>query len=630
MITSSSLSYRKAVAILSAISLVLLPVSSIAQIQSRSWERCNRGFDGRSITCLTQNAAGEVFAGASERDLFWSDDRGVTWQRVKLVDARDVRKTTEEDNVISIAIGKDGKVFAGTDRGSLYSVTRDGKSWKTALVASFGGGVLSVVVNALGHVFICADDTCIYRSGDSGKTWVTVDQGIKGLHPSCLALDSAGVLFTGTIEKGVFRSSDNGDHWTSASQGLSDKQVTMLTVGPGNHLWTVTRTGQVFNSLDGGRNWFSPVKRTGDLPARRVATIGPNVYVITQSGRVLRSDDQGKHWNVIEAEGFRQIQPSSLLALREGILLMGEYSDGIYRSTDGAQYWRLSNTGLIYPYVTVLECGAKLVLAGTRGGALYSSTDNGSSWSQATPEWGTVTSVKLDSKGFMYAIVGIDRNRKQQFFRSDDKGKTWSSFQSGLPKEGSLTTLSIGHDGRLLLGTNGSGIYSSDDRGETWQERNTGLPEKRVTCILPSRAQFIFASTHRGVYRSSDRGNTWELIYSQDVPVISILEQDRGKLLAGTNGDGVYLLSGNGLSWEKSDFPALTVLSFMDDTRGTIYATTYTDGIFSSRDGGRTWARANAGLPSDRTTALVRLADGRLLVGTMGDGIFRSVIKKTH
>ena len=591
------------------------------------WESCNRGLDGRPILCLTKNAAGEVFAGASARDMFWSGDQGVTWQRIRLLDAKEERKVVQEEYVISIASGKDGKVFAGTDRGLLYSVMRDGKSWKTALVASYRGRIHSVVVNTMGHVFICADDTCIYRSSDSGKTWMIVDKGIRGLHPTILAADSAGALFTAT-EKGVFRSSDNGETWALASKGLSDIQATKLTIGSGRHLWAVTRDGRIFNSLDGGSNWFSPVKRSGDPPARVIATIGPNVFVFTQGGRILRSDDQGKNWNVIETEGFRQTQPTSLLALREGILLMGESSDGIYRSTDGAQYWRLSNIGLIYPYVTVLECGAKLILAGTWGGALYCSTDDGTNWSQASPEWGTVISVKMDSKGFMYAIVGI--YQKQQFFRSDDKGKTWSSLKSGLPKEVPLTTLAIDQDRRLFLGTNGSGIYSSDDRGETWQERNIGLSEKRITCVLPSGSKHIFASTHRGVYRSSDRGNTWELIYDRDIPVISILEQDHGKLLAGTNGDGVYLLSGNGLSWEKSDFPALTVLSFMDDTRGMIYATTYTDGIFSSKDGGRTWVHANSGLPSDRTTALVKLADGRILAGTMGDGIFRSVIKNTR
>lgn len=597
-------------------------------MRSGAWEKCSKGLEGRSIYCLAQSATGEIFAGASRGDFFWSNDQGNTWESVKLVDPNDHWRTREAENIISVAVGEDGKIFAGTDRGALFCVMRNGSSWSPALVALYGGRISSVVTNRIGHVFICADDTCILRSTDSGHSWETLDEGIKGLHPTSLAIDSAGILSAGTSEKGVFRSIDNGDTWMGAAKGLSDLKIKSLTIGSRNGLLALTNTGHMFHSTDGGNAWFSALRRGGNRPVRVLAVSQHFVYAFLGGGQFIRSDDDGRHWIDISAGNLGNIEPTSLLATREGVLLMGVHSLGIYRSTDGAQYWRLSNTGLVFPYVISLEWNANLILAGTQGGGIYCSSNNGTSWTHASPESGNILSVKLDSKGFMYAIV--DEYGRQQFYRSDDKGKTWTVFQSGLPKGVSLSTMAIDHRGCLFLGSNGSGIYISDSRGETWQERNGGLYEKRITAIVPSRTGFVYASTRRGVFRSSNQGKMWELIYNRDIPVIAIFEQKRGKLLVGTNGDGIYLLSGNGLYWQKVDFPSLTVTSFMDDTHGTIYATTYTGEIFSSRDEGRAWRRTNSGLPSEHTTVLMRIANGRILAGTLGEGIFRSLQKKAR
>src|SRR5205814_6256145 len=127
---------------------------------------------------------------------------------------------------------------------------------------------------------------------------------------------------------------------------------------------------------------------------------------------------------------------------------MGNNGDrgGVYRSTDLGANWTEANTGYINTQVYVLKKYTSGLFAGCADGALYKSTDNGTTWSPIK-NFGTGV-ASLYGEGGTYWFVGVGSSTGG-IHRSSDNGDTWAYAGSGLPASGTINGI-VGIGGYIV------------------------------------------------------------------------------------------------------------------------------------------------------------------------------------
>lgn len=254
----------------------------------------------------------------------------------------------------------------------------------------------------------------------------------------------------------------------------------------------------------------------------------------------------------------------------------------IVLSVPAAAAGQTSPQGLIQA-VEVVDGGR--ILVGTNSNGVYSSEDNGTSWTQVGLQGQNIRAIRTGPDGHLYAAVS--GWGPGGLFRSRDGGRQWmrvgpSKFGMDLAfspsgrvylatKGGSileyqdeeahsigrglamtsLGAVAIDRSGRIFAGSEGGGIYFSSDGGANWQRPRSGMREGSVRAIATGPG-VVLAGTNRGVFRSDDDGETWSQINGGLLTpqVETLLITDAGAAFAGTNG-GLYRLDSATSRWQN-------------------------------------------------------------------------------
>jgi ligand-binding sensor domain-containing protein len=244
-------------------------------------------------------------------------------------------------------------------------------------------------------------------------------------------------------------------------------------------------------------------------------TGGTNLFAGTDDG-VFISSDNGTSWRAASA-GLSNTPVQALAAL--GTNLFTGSRDGIFLSTDNGTSWTWSSKGLSYSSVRAFvispnAMGGTNLFAGTGGGGVFLSTNNGISWTPAGLTHVNIRSLALssDGKGDTNLFAGTNGSG---VFRSIDNGKSWTEVSTGLIYAGipSLAVCSDGTDNNNLIAGTWGGIFFSTNYGTSWTEASTGLTFTYVYCLAVSPngvgGTNIFAGTWDGVFLSIDNGSNW-------------------------------------------------------------------------------------------------------------------------
>ena len=89
---------------------------------NENWEFCNNGINTPvEIDCLAITKSGEVFAGSQDNGIYYSSDKGITWE---------VRNKGNTDYLISkIKIDSKGAIFAVSHYGNIFKSSDKGLNW---------------------------------------------------------------------------------------------------------------------------------------------------------------------------------------------------------------------------------------------------------------------------------------------------------------------------------------------------------------------------------------------------------------------------------------------------------------------------------------------------------------------
>jgi hypothetical protein len=143
-------------------------------------------------------------------------------------------------------------------------------------------------------------------------------------------------------------------------------------------------------------------------------------------------------------------------------------------------------------------------------------------------------------------------NRGGGVFRSTNNGTSW--YSANTPFSGFSQMLQVGPD--LFAATGSSGAYLSTNNGTSWTAVDNGLPrdrDDRVDCIVSSpggaNRTNLFAGTSKGVFLSTNNGGSWTAVSNGLTSHISALAVSGMNIFATAYG-GVFLSTNNGTSWE--------------------------------------------------------------------------------
>lgn len=208
------------------------------------------------------------------------------------------------------------------------------------------------------------------------------------------------------------------------------------------------------------------------------------------------------------------------------------------------------------------------------------SLDGGQTWEGVFEN--TASHLIQVPDGPFYAVF-FDR-----WARTHDEGATWVEG----PVPGPPEAFAVLPGGRLLLSTE-SEVYRSDDDGLSWEPTAEELPRIPKQFAVDA-AGTIFVSLFEGVFRSDDGGATWEVLGFENT-------YPHGPIVVGPPGIVVAVIS---------------------------------DGVFFSLDRGDTWMLGADAVLQDRwprieVTSLHVTADGRVIAGTDGMGVFTGALPST-
>ncbi len=277
-----------------------------------------------------------------------------------------------------------------------------------------------------------------------------------------------------------------------------------------------TSAGQVYRSRDGGATWRDagaslpfPGWVVGSLgfDPNRPARLWAALWGIWGGGLVAWSEDLGRTWAVPHAvRAEEQVYALALVPGQVGALYAGT-RQGVYKSTDDGASWL--KVTISYPeienvsslYVDALS--AQTVIAGTWHRA-FRSDDGGATWR------GVFTGMFDDTEVFSLQPVPwrageVWASTCGWVYRTSDLGERWTRFREGF-SERRTPSFAVLASGRLLAGTVG-GLHASDDDGMSW--RRVSAPSLSVLALAshPARPQrVLLGSEGAGVWRSEDGG----------------------------------------------------------------------------------------------------------------------------
>ncbi|HUH13035.1 MAG TPA: hypothetical protein VMK65_07990, partial [Longimicrobiales bacterium] len=260
----------------------------------------------------------------------------------------------------------------------------------------------------------------------------------------------------------------------------------------------------LFRSSDGGLTWSHLGWEQGKAFAV-VASAGGDTLVVAQGNGVHRSIDGGEGWRVLTGWRVTEVQDVALMGER----LYAATPYGVWVSEDGGSAWAERSAGLETPDATFVSSvrvdreRPGRVLIGTEAG-LFVSDDGGGRW-RPLPLAGPVRSLRQsphEARRWAAALEG------RGAAVSEDGGLTWR-VAGGLPAGTTFYELEWDpHEVGVLWGGGWrTGVLRSADLGASWQGRGAGLPDPSIHGLaLPrGRPGVIFAGTlGEGLFRSGD------------------------------------------------------------------------------------------------------------------------------
>ncbi len=450
-------------------------------------------------------------------EVYRSTDRGETWQRANTEDLFpvfgiygwkfcDVRVAPDNENEIYI-LGN--RAFHSTDGGRTYQ--RIGETIRR--VHNTEGTAMHLdhhelwIDPANPARLILGNDGGVFTSYDRGKTWLHLNNlPIGQFYFVSFDMQEPYTIFAGTQDDG-------------ALYGPSDYRIDdeLAANDAWRHVWLDRWTGgDAFVTLPDPTDprWVYYEHQNGDM--RRINLAAGNPFSGSPATESIRPQaPRGEApWR------FGWYTPFIISRHEPRTLYAG--GNVVVKSTNRGTQWRAISPDLsdpaggdraLIPYGTVTMLAESrfapgILYAGTEGGKLYLTRDDGKSWKQINAglpkKWISRVIASDDDPATVYvALTGVrEDDHAGYLYRSTDYGATWNSIVNNLPAESINVVREDPQNANLLYVGTDAGVYVSLDRGSNWHSLCADLPTTPVQDLVihPRENELIIATHGRSLF----------------------------------------------------------------------------------------------------------------------------------
>ena len=588
---------------------------STAFTAQADWEQCKGPYRGEVTNIIEHN--GYLFAITSSFDciecpvlsgetyLIRSDDRGLTWSKVK-----NLPSYTGNSLLYNSLLVFNDVLYLLNDPFSSWSSTDNGETWNildrnSFLVnlrfqASFETLNVYDIIELNGR-YICLTSEGVFISDDNGIEWkkkynLSNNSFQNWLVPLTGKLYQCDNRLYFTTNEGLYYSNDNGNLWEKDS--VTSEPIYSFYYFDG--VMYISVSGGIYRSDNKGETWeFTWIK---DIIISSFTMRNDTLYCTTKplpytriSQGVMYSIDKGKTW--LTNSVLRKLSDASSLYINDSIMLVGTLDNGIYRSNDGGKNWL--QTGAFPQRISALTSISGELLAGI---ARYST---------------------LFPHNFTHRIYKSSRNQK--YWELNDfqnctfiPGKT--KINSLVVKDRVIFAMFDGNAANCLENT----LFVSRDFGITWvlQKKMNVVNDSYVLFQEPyNKKDTLFLTTFNATFNSffsTDNGASWHTLSRQLTFYDNYVVGKTGIYFCfnrfGNNGE-LYISKDKATTWQNTQVMDAKLISSLYENDGTVFVST-DKGIYSTQDA------INWQSYGSMTATALTVVDNFLYAGT-DDGLYK-------
>ncbi len=301
------------------------------------------------------------------------------------------------------------------------------------------------------------------------------------------------------------------------------------------------------------------------------------ICVGTVEQSIWRSPDGGDSWDRARLGRYPQNDVRALAVHpQEPNIVYAGTDSGVYRSENSGATWEHLSSPMNSMHTWSLAIDPIVpdtIFAGTKPSAVFRSQDGGQKWEKLSLELADecpaviipqVTALSIDPEDHRTISAGIEVDGVR---RSTDGGDTWTTTANGLDDPDIHDIAVAGGNGKAVLVTTPSEIFSTTDGGESWHglgvKKQFPYSYTRTINIKEDNPKTIFVGhgqpsspTTGSVQRSKDGGETWETLPLPIEPnsyIISLATHpsDPNLVIAASIFGQLFRSADGGDSWEK-------------------------------------------------------------------------------
>lgn len=450
------------------------------------------------------------------RSLYRSLDAGAHWTAVA---GKGLPPSGTGRIGLAVAPGTHGRRLYAYMAQGVFRSDDGGASWHLAssdprLVG--GGQFFHIYVDPSDANVLYVMQTSVYRSTDAGASWTAFTGAPSGDDFNALWIDPSNPLHMAlAVDQGTEVSLNGGRSWSTWYNQPTGQMYNVSTDHQFPfHLYASQQdSGTVvvpIRANDGQityRDWFT----TNGFESARITPdpLHPDlIYATGWYGSVIRTNRvTGQSVHVFERNPkYREAgsMPMVFLPSAPNTLLLG--TQYVLASTDGGMHWRPISPDLTAGHGAITAIApsparASTLWAGTSGGHVQLTIDNGSNWNDVTPlrAHGRVRMIEADPQKADAAFVVYSSG----IYVTNDNGSSWSLVSSGMP--GQPSAIRVDKDAPdLLFASSDAGVFVSFDRGAHWQSLELNLPASAVTDLQIESDDLLISTYGRGLWALDD------------------------------------------------------------------------------------------------------------------------------
>jgi photosystem II stability/assembly factor-like uncharacterized protein len=237
----------------------------------------------------------------------------------------------------------------------------------------------------------------------------------------------------------------------------------------------------------------------------------PSTLYIASGNGLIRASEHGEKWKILTGSDVTELRDVAVDPNSPGTIYFAHCA-GIRVTHDSGVTWRELTGSLRRHYTEAIRVDRRrsgLLIAGTEQG-LFRSEDGGETWKLA------------GASGISIMRIAQSPHDPCHWLAVTQLGGLFASHDCGVTFENS-GNLGVGRNlydiafdpttpGRIAIAGWGPGVAVSQDAGNSWTLRNAGLPRPDVWSVVfdPAHAGRLYASVQEeALYVSDDAGSHW-------------------------------------------------------------------------------------------------------------------------